>query len=81
MPILNIVHDILGNTLKKDVTKYCKDVLALMDHARSTQQRVTGLKVVDAWMGKGATSLRVSTWINAFPCINFEDLLGLSPHI
>ncbi|XP_033751824.1 ATP-dependent DNA helicase Q1-like [Pecten maximus] len=44
---------------KRDVTKLCQNVLTLLDHAAQTQQRVTATKLMDAWEGRGATSLRV----------------------
>ncbi len=49
-----------GSVLRKDVTQHCKDVLALLRHAKSTRQRVTALKLLDAWQGKGPPTLRVS---------------------
>ncbi|XP_069133620.1 ATP-dependent DNA helicase Q1-like [Argopecten irradians] len=44
---------------KRDVTKLCQNVIKLMEHAAQTEQRVTAIKLLDAWEGRGATSLRV----------------------
>ncbi|XP_060080844.1 ATP-dependent DNA helicase Q1-like isoform X2 [Ylistrum balloti] len=44
---------------KRDVTKLCQNVLTILDHAAQTQQRVTAAKLLDAWEGRGASSLRV----------------------
>ena len=41
------------------MTSSCKDVVKLLNHAGSTNQRVTAPKVLDAWYGKGTPSLRV----------------------
>jgi len=42
-----------------DVAPYCRHVYQIMTKAVQSQVRVTALKLVDAWYGKGATSLRV----------------------
>ena len=44
-----------------EVTKYCQDVLAILDAAAVSEQRVTSAKLLDAWFGRGATSLKVSS--------------------
>ena len=43
----------------RDITKYCLDVLKVLEQAASLSERVTANKLVDAWFGKGQTSLRV----------------------
>ena len=47
-----------GAVVKKDIGAFCCDVLRILEHAQATKQRVTPLKLLDAWQGKGATSLR-----------------------
>ncbi|XP_076450110.1 ATP-dependent DNA helicase Q1-like isoform X2 [Babylonia areolata] len=44
---------------KRDVTRLCQDVIRILNHAKATSQRVTAPKILDAWYGKGATTLRV----------------------
>ena len=43
----------------RDITEYCLDVLKILEQAASLSERVTANKLVDAWCGKGQTSLRV----------------------
>ena len=47
--------------LTKDVTTYCKDLVALLNHAKGRDQRITPLKLLEAWLGKGDVKLRLST--------------------
>ncbi|CAG2224421.1 RECQL [Mytilus edulis] len=44
---------------KRDVTKLGLNVLTILDQASATDQRITALKLLDAWEGKGAGSLKV----------------------
>ncbi|GFO18139.1 ATP-dependent DNA helicase q1-like [Plakobranchus ocellatus] len=48
-----------GAPSARDVTKYCQDVLTILDSAAATEQRVTSAKLVDAWYGRGPASLKV----------------------
>lgn len=43
-----------------DVTQYCKRLYQIMTKAVQNETRLTALKLIDAWYGKGASSLRVS---------------------
>ena len=42
-----------------DITNYCLDLLKILHQAASLSERVTAIKLVDAWCGKGQTSLRM----------------------
>jgi len=42
-----------------DITHYCLDLLKILHQAASLSERVTAIKLVDAWCGKGQTSLRM----------------------
>jgi len=48
-----------GTVKKVDVTQYARQLLAVLHQASSADQRVTGLKLVEAWLGKGSVALRV----------------------
>ncbi|BFZ04235.1 hypothetical protein BsWGS_07274 [Bradybaena similaris] len=50
-----------GKIEQKDVTKYCVGVLSILKAAADTEQRVTTAKLVDAWYGRGAASLKVNS--------------------
>ncbi|KAG5309820.1 RECQ1 helicase, partial [Acromyrmex insinuator] len=43
-----------------DVAYYCRQLYQIMTKAVQSETRLTALKLVDAWYGKGASSLRVS---------------------
>ena len=42
----------------RDITSYCRDVVSILRHNASSKQRVTGLKLLDAWQGRGARAHR-----------------------
>lgn len=43
-----------------NIAPYCRQLYQIMSKAVQNETRLTALKLVDAWYGKGATSLRVS---------------------
>ncbi|EFN84347.1 ATP-dependent DNA helicase Q1 [Harpegnathos saltator] len=43
-----------------DVAYYCRQLYQIMTKAVQNETRLTALKLVDAWYGKGATTLRVA---------------------
>ncbi|XP_074124968.1 ATP-dependent DNA helicase Q1 isoform X2 [Sminthopsis crassicaudata] len=45
---------------KKNVTDYCRDLIKILKHAEKLNEKLTPLKLIDAWMGKGVAKLRVS---------------------
>ncbi|RXG73071.1 ATP-dependent DNA helicase Q1 [Armadillidium vulgare] len=42
-----------------DLTKYGKNILSILAKSSSLDSRLTGTKLVDIWLGKGPTNLRV----------------------
>ncbi|EDO32632.1 predicted protein, partial [Nematostella vectensis] len=42
-----------------DITQYASDLLKILEQAKAAGDRVTANKLVDAWCGRGAVSLRV----------------------
>uniref|UniRef100_A0A8C5MUK7 ATP-dependent DNA helicase n=1 Tax=Leptobrachium leishanense TaxID=445787 RepID=A0A8C5MUK7_9ANUR len=45
---------------KLDLTSHSRDVLKILEQAEQLQEKLTPLKLVDSWMGKGAPKLRVA---------------------
>lgn len=43
-----------------DVARYCRQLYQIMTKAVQNEVRLTAMKLVDAWYGKGASALRVS---------------------
>lgn len=43
----------------RNITNHCQDILKILQQAVSLSERVTPVKLVDAWNGKGQASLRV----------------------
>nr|CAD7592218.1 unnamed protein product [Timema genevievae] len=41
------------------ITEHCRSLFKIMANAASMDSRLTGQKLIDAWLGKGATNLRV----------------------
>ena len=53
--------DVAGvQCVKHDVTQLCHDVLELLDNAVTFNQRITAVKLINAWYGKGPATLRVA---------------------
>ncbi|XP_011173229.2 ATP-dependent DNA helicase Q1 [Solenopsis invicta] len=48
------------NAKRIDVAQYCRQLYQIITKAVQNETRLTALKLVDAWYGKGASSLRVS---------------------
>jgi ATP-dependent DNA helicase Q1 len=49
-----------GLVEKRDVSNYARDFIAILRNSQVRNQRMTGLKLVEAWLGKGSTALRLS---------------------
>ncbi|KAG8438535.1 hypothetical protein GDO86_004920 [Hymenochirus boettgeri] len=43
-----------------DITKYCRDIMKILEQANQMDEKLTPLKLIDSWMGKGASKLRVA---------------------
>ncbi|XP_005998921.1 ATP-dependent DNA helicase Q1 [Latimeria chalumnae] len=46
---------------KIDITSHAKDLIKIMDKAAQIEEKLTPLKLIDAWLGKGASKLRVAS--------------------
>nr|XP_054488186.1 ATP-dependent DNA helicase Q1 [Agelaius phoeniceus] len=44
---------------KLDVTGYCRDLIKILEQADSMSEKLTPLKLIDAWSGKGVSKFRV----------------------
>lgn len=42
-----------------DVTGYCRDLIKILEQADSMSEKLTPLKLIDAWSGKGVSKFRV----------------------
>lgn len=45
---------------KMDITGYCRDLIKILEQAENMSEKLTPLKLVDAWSGKGVSKLRVA---------------------
>ncbi|XP_018020703.1 ATP-dependent DNA helicase Q1 isoform X2 [Hyalella azteca] len=52
-------------TKQVDLTEHLQQLSAIITHAAASDQRLTGQKLLDAWLGKGATNLRVKSATNS----------------
>ncbi|XP_066446841.1 ATP-dependent DNA helicase Q1 isoform X2 [Eleutherodactylus coqui] len=48
------------NCEKVDIADYGRDVVKVLRHAEQIDEKLTPLKLIDAWSGKGASKLRVA---------------------
>ncbi|NWR51622.1 RECQ1 helicase, partial [Regulus satrapa] len=48
------------NAEKMDVTGYCRDLIKILEQADSLSEKLTPLKLIDAWSGKGVPKFRVA---------------------
>ncbi|XP_019485915.1 PREDICTED: ATP-dependent DNA helicase Q1 [Hipposideros armiger] len=63
---------------RKDVTAYCRDLIKVLQQAEEMNEKLTPLKLMDSWMGKGAAKLRVAGV--APPTLPREDLEKIIVH-
>lgn len=47
-----------GDVNETDITACCQDILSILNQCQAQKQRVTALKVIDIWTGKGHANLR-----------------------
>ncbi|KAE8613010.1 hypothetical protein XENTR_v10007531 [Xenopus tropicalis] len=48
-----------GGWEKADITPYCRDIVKILEQANQMDEKLTPLKLMDAWVGKGVAKLRV----------------------
>ncbi|KAM6162627.1 LOW QUALITY PROTEIN: ATP-dependent DNA helicase Q1, partial [Erethizon dorsatum] len=63
---------------KKNVTEYCRDLIKILKQAEELNEKLTPLKLIDSWMGKGPAKLRVAGV--AAPTLPREDLEKIIAH-
>lgn len=64
---------------RKNITEYCRDLIAILRQAEEMQEKLTPLKLMDSWMGKGAPKLRVAGLVP--PGLPREDMERVIAHI
>ncbi|XP_028735711.1 ATP-dependent DNA helicase Q1 isoform X2 [Peromyscus leucopus] len=72
----NCCKDILFE--KKNVTEHCRDLIKILKQAEALNEKLTPLKLIDAWTGKGAAKLRVAGVVA--PALPREDLEKIIAH-
>ncbi|XP_053922800.1 ATP-dependent DNA helicase Q1 isoform X2 [Cuculus canorus] len=45
---------------KMDITGYCRDLVKILEQAENMSEKLTPLKLIDAWSGKGVSKFRVA---------------------
>nr|XP_008257780.1 ATP-dependent DNA helicase Q1 [Oryctolagus cuniculus]XP_051706806.1 ATP-dependent DNA helicase Q1 [Oryctolagus cuniculus]XP_051706807.1 ATP-dependent DNA helicase Q1 [Oryctolagus cuniculus] len=63
---------------KKNVTEHCRDLIKILKQAEELNEKLTPLKLMDSWMGKGASKLRVAG-VSA-PLLPREELEKMIAH-
>ncbi|KAJ8786008.1 hypothetical protein J1605_006588 [Eschrichtius robustus] len=63
---------------RKNVTAYCRDLIKILKQAEELKEKLTPLKLIDSWMGRGAAKLRVAGV--APPALPREDLEKIIAH-
>ncbi|GAB1291409.1 ATP-dependent DNA helicase Q1 [Apodemus speciosus] len=72
----NCCKDVLFE--KKNVTQHCRDLIKILKQAEGLNEKLTPLKLIDAWMGKGAAKFRVAGVVA--PLLPREDLEKIIAH-
>lgn len=49
------------SVVTKDITQYTKPLITIIENARTKKEKLTPLKLVEAWLRKGKSSLRVDS--------------------
>ncbi|XP_058414653.1 ATP-dependent DNA helicase Q1 [Diceros bicornis minor] len=63
---------------RKDITAYCRDLIKILKQAEKLNERLTPLKLIDSWTGKGAAKFRVAGVVP--PTLPREDLEQMIVH-
>ncbi|XP_075863726.1 ATP-dependent DNA helicase Q1 isoform X1 [Microcebus murinus] len=63
---------------RKNVTQNCRDLIKILKQAEELDEKLTPLKLIDSWMGKGAAKLRVKSIVP--PTLPREDLEKIVAH-
>lgn len=63
---------------RKNITAYCRDLVKILKQAEELNEKLTPLKLIDSWLGKGAAKLRVAGI--APPTLPREDLEKIIAH-
>lgn len=63
---------------KKNITAYCRDLIRILKQSEELNEKLTPLKLIDSWMGKGPAKLRVAGV--AAPALPREDLEKIIAH-
>ncbi|XP_045869367.1 ATP-dependent DNA helicase Q1 isoform X2 [Meles meles] len=64
---------------RKNVTAHCRDLIKILKQAENLNEKLTPLKLIDSWMGKGAAKLRVAGVVP--PKLPREDLEKIIAHL
>ncbi|NWZ29305.1 RECQ1 helicase, partial [Asarcornis scutulata] len=68
------------NSLEKmDITEYCRDLIKILEQAENMSEKLTPLKLVDAWSGKGVSKLRVAEVVP--PKLPREEMERIIAHL
>uniref|UniRef100_A0A672NG53 ATP-dependent DNA helicase n=1 Tax=Sinocyclocheilus grahami TaxID=75366 RepID=A0A672NG53_SINGR len=58
-----------------DITKHARDVVAIVEMASSMDEKLTPLKVCDAWMGKGPAKYRKTIKVTSLSRVEVESII------
>ncbi|XP_019371171.1 PREDICTED: ATP-dependent DNA helicase Q1 isoform X2 [Gavialis gangeticus] len=62
---------------KMDVTGCCRDLIKILEQADNMREKLTPLKLIDAWLGKGLSKLRVAEVVSPkFPRDELERIVA-----
>ncbi|XP_034500564.1 ATP-dependent DNA helicase Q1 isoform X2 [Ailuropoda melanoleuca] len=64
---------------RKNVAAHCRDLIKILKQAEDLNEKLTPLKLIDSWMGRGAAKLRVAGV--APPKLPREDLEKMIAHL
>lgn len=64
---------------RKNITEDCRNLIKILKQAEDLNEKLTPLKLIDSWMGKGAPKLRVAGV--APPQLPREDLEKIIAHL
>lgn len=58
-----------------DITKHARDVVTIVEMASSVDEKLTPLKVCDAWMGKGPAKHRKTIKVTSLSRVEVESII------
>lgn len=73
--LCNGVMDVFSDYITMDITQHARDVVEIVEMAASMDEKLTPLKVCEAWMGKGPAKRRKMIKVTSLSRLEVESII------